>query len=113
MRTILVTGGHGYRDIARVFSVLDTARQFLGGPVQLRHGGARGADALAGQWATSRGVPCHVAVAQWSTGRSAGHRRNIEMAKAGADVLIAFPGGSRTTHMVETAHRHGIPIVFA
>ena len=53
-------------------------------------GGARGADTLAARVASEMGVPCTVVPADWGRfGRSAGPRRNAEIAHL-ADALLAF-----------------------
>lgn len=53
-------------------------------------GGARGADSLAAEVAAELGLPCVVLAADWARfGRSAGPRRNAEIA-ARADALLAF-----------------------
>src|SRR5690606_30354012 len=43
-------------------------------------------------------------------GRAAGPIRNQEMADAGADLCIAFPGGRGTADMVRRARAAGIPV---
>lgn len=42
---------------------------------------------------------------------SAGPYRNWEMAEAGADLCLAWPGGRGTRGMEAAARRHGIPVV--
>jgi hypothetical protein len=74
-------------------------------------GMARGADALGAVWARHHGLPVIEMPAQWDLyGKSAGYRRNVEMAKV-ADVLMAFwDGKSRgTAHMIQIAKDHGLP----
>jgi hypothetical protein len=78
----------------------------------LMHGGAKGADEGAGQWAESEGIEPLVFKANWkSHGRSAGPRRNSIMLREGRpDIVIAFPGGAGTKNMVEQA-RGLVPVI--
>lgn len=74
-------------------------------------GGARGADAFGEAYAAKRCMPLLRIPADWNAhGRSAGPRRNEEMASI-ADACIAFPGGRGTAHMVSLAKRRGLPVV--
>lgn len=53
-------------------------------------GGARGADTLAEKYAKNRGYPLIVKLADWDRfGKSAGYRRNEEMAEI-ADLCVGF-----------------------
>lgn len=56
----------------------------------LVHGGARGADHMAGSIWRMNGGPVEVHHAEWSKGKGAGYARNAEMVNLGADVCIAF-----------------------
>lgn len=85
--------------------------ELLRGRVTVVHGGARGADALAGRIAAAWGMRVEVHPADWDRwGRSAGHRRNAEMVALGADLCLAFPiGASRGTRgCMELARKAGI-----
>ncbi len=78
-------------------------------------GAARGVDQLGEQWARANGIPVHRMPADWrSHGRSAGMRRNAEMAQY-AEALIAVWDGrsSGTKHMIECAHRKGLRVFVA
>lgn len=77
------------------------------------HGAAKGADRIAGQEAQKLGLVVEEHPANWQTlGKTAGIARNVKMARLGADLCIAFwDGRSRgTSHMVDQAEKHGIPI---
>jgi hypothetical protein len=79
------------------------------------HGGARGADTLAAEWAWRNGkaeVVFPVTPEDWRIyGPIAGPRRNGIMLKEGKpDYVIAFPGGSGTAHMVTAAQRKGVKV---
>jgi hypothetical protein len=79
-------------------------------------GTARGADQLGERWAEKRGIYVERYPADWTRfGKSAGYRRNEQMARNAA-ALIAFwdsrsPG---TKHMIDIARRHSLRVlVFA
>ena len=104
---VLVCGGRNYRDRDRVFQVLDSIE-----PSVVIHGAARGADQLAGAWAKERQVSCKTYPAQWDRyGKSAGFRRNEQMLSEGnPDLIIAFPGGNGTAHMMRIARQRGYEV---
>jgi hypothetical protein len=107
---VIVCGGREYDDVQQMDRVLS---HYLSNVPDLiiRHGGARGADLMAQDWADLHGIPTEVFYAKWkSEGRKAGVLRNLEMAKAGAVLVIAFPGGRGTQSMMEIAGRYGIPV---
>jgi len=75
-------------------------------------GKAKGVDKLGEKWATDNNVPVKEFPAYWNTyGKTAGFRRNNEMAKY-ADALVAvWDGRSKgTRHMIETATREGLRV---
>jgi hypothetical protein len=84
--------------------------------VMIISGNARGADALGERFARENRIGCKLFPANWeSYGKSAGYRRNMEMAKyAKIDdgILIAFWDGlSRGTwHMINLAKKMGLQV---
>lgn len=104
---VVVTGGRNYSLKWIVFAALDAS-----GATEIVHGGARGADALADEWARSRGIPVRVYEADWkSYGRSAGPIRNSYMlTDSNPDCVVAFPGGPGTKNLVDKAKSLGIPV---
>lgn len=104
---VLVTGGRTYNDRQVVEAALRVYTTAV-----LCHGGARGADSLAGEVARGLGIPVQVMHADWATyGKHAGPIRNREMLeKFRPDILIAFPGGAGTMHMRRIAEAAGVPI---
>lgn len=77
------------------------------------HGGATGADTCADDWCV---INFHTNVrvypADWNKyGKRAGIIRNIEMLdKETPDMVLAFPGGVGTAHMVREARARGIEV---
>jgi YspA, cpYpsA-related SLOG family len=119
-RTVAVCGGRKYRDIPRVFEVLDlihAARPFL----TLIHGDADGVDLIAGCWAWARRLNPIPVPADWhrectphcnpdhvrrrQAGRinycpQAGNDRNQHILDHyPVDELVVFPGGTGTADM--------------
>lgn len=109
---ILVCGGRDYANVLHVTSTLDGYRDQV---VEIIHGGAPGADTLAGMWARGNGVRETVFEANWlHAGRAAGAQRNARMLRESRpDLVLAFEGRNGTQDMVERARRAGICVVFA
>lgn len=114
---ILITGSRTWadRDVIRA-ALVEAGRSADVHPqdVTVVHGGARGADRIAGEIAREFGCTVEIHAADWDKhGKSAGHRRNAEMIRAGADMVLAFPlGESRGTRgCVALAEAAGIPVV--
>ena len=114
---ILGCGGREYRDYARVTEVLDII-----GPTHIVHGAANGADSLAGRYARDHSIPCKTYPAEWKktdpvTGhayidRGAGLERNKRMLLSSKpDLVVAFPGGNGTKHMVNFAKKNGYRVI--
>lgn len=120
---VLVCGGRDYDDYDYVRHVLydfcDThglADNEYKMPSNLTviHGGAKGADRLADQWAVVNWVPVEQFNADWDTyGKSAGPIRNQQMLDTGIDYVIAFPGGKGTEHMKKIARKAGVSVIEA
>lgn len=112
MQRVLVCGGREYGDREYLFSVMDYFHERHGFTLVI-HGGARGADALAGVWARARGVPEQPCPANWARyGKRAGILRNVEMlVDHKPDFVIAFPGGRGTADMVRRVSERKTPYV--
>jgi hypothetical protein len=107
----LVCGGRDFRNRDALCAALDRLHAEHHFSLLIA-GGARGADALAQEWATSRSVPTQVYRANWKLGRKAGPIRNQRMLDDGKpDLVVAFPGGKGTTGMIAIAHRAGVQII--
>lgn len=104
---VLVCGSRHFKDRELLFSTLDGIQ----GITEIIHGAARGADTLAGEFATIRGISCHSEPALWNTyGRSAGPIRNREMLKRGPDLVVGFlfPNSRGTKDMLGAAEAAGV-----
>lgn len=114
MRRVIVCGGRSYLDAAWLSMTLD--KMHAEAPIsELAHGGAEGADTLAGIWAEVKGIPVKVYEADWRReGKSAGPRRNARMlADFKPDLVVAFAGGAGTADMVRRAIQAGVKTVVA
>jgi hypothetical protein len=110
---VLVCGGRAFDDWTLLSKTLSEAACDAGCKIALIiHGGASGADAMAGRWALANDVPCMVFPADWKThGKAAGPIRNAEMLTKGVpDCVVAMPGGRGTSDMVRKAEAAGVPI---
>ena len=107
---VIIAGSRSFTDYALLASVLGPHRHQISAVI---HGGARGADQLGFRWAVRHHVRSRCFAADWERfGKSAGVRRNHQMAQAG-DMLVAFhvnhsPG---TAHMIACMRALGKPVV--
>lgn len=112
MRTI-IAGSRGVTDFDTVQSAITVAILAHGiTPSVVISGTARGVDQLGERYAAECGIPVERYPAQWDLhGKSAGYRRNEQMAE-NADALIAiWDGASRGTgHMIDIARRAGLKV---
>lgn len=135
---ILVTGSRSWADRDTIYGALNDVvtehglwlkpdeygNSLPSRDVVVVHGGAHGADRIAGAWAIANGLKVEVHPADWDRhGKSAGLIRNQEMVDAGADVALAFvtrcslkgcaqfrPHGSHgAMHCASLAQGAGIP----
>lgn len=108
---VLVCGGRDFNDWD---SLAEELTYMLGDHdiSAIIHGGARGADKLAGEFAAAAGIQEIVFQADWKTnGRSAGPIRNQRMLdEAKPDLVLAFPGGRGTADMVSRAETAGVKV---
>ena len=77
----------------------------------LIHGGAPGADSLAGAWAAGRGIKIESFKVSWRLGRRGWPIRNRRMLVEGRpEKVVSFPGGDETADMVAKARAAGVPV---
>ena len=106
----LVCGGRNFSDKEKLFQSMDHCRKWWN-LTMIITGGARGVDSLAHQWAKEKSLNTDVHYAQWDTyGKAAGAIRNRRMLEEEPDVVIAFPGGTGTEHMITIARQAGVPV---
>lgn len=107
---VLVCGGRDFNDAALMNFWLATFHRRT--PItMLIHGGAKGADKMAGRWAQASGIHAAEVMALWDAlGRAAGPMRNEAMLLLQPDHVVAFPGGRGTAHMVGLSLAADIPV---
>lgn len=110
---VIVCGGRDFRKGPLLFLTLDklhAERRFT----MLMQGGAKGADALARQWAVIHPeIKRFVCKADWRTyGVSAGPIRNRRMLAWKPDLVVAFPtGGPGTADMMAIACEADVEVI--
>lgn len=117
MKIVCVTGSRDYSDYDRI-------RRAIGreNPDIIVHGGARGADAIAGRIALSLGCQTKVYHADWNLhGKAAGMIRNREMAdglvkargKGHEVIVLAFPlkDSKGTFGMIDAVRRRHLDLI--
>lgn len=110
-KRLVVAGGRDFNDYKRVEEVLNQVRQHFEFAVVC--GKAKGADTLGELYAKNNNLIIHYYPADWNKyGKSAGYRRNVEMAE-NAEYLVAFwDGKSRgTEHMINIAAERGLKVL--
>jgi len=106
---VIVCGGRGYSDRAKVDDVLDTLHWQR--PIKsILQGGATGADELGRDWADRKNVKVRTYIAGKKTsGRASWSRGNQRMIDEGKpDLVVAFPGVKRTADMIRRARLAGV-----
>ncbi|NMH86765.1 DUF2493 domain-containing protein [Flavivirga algicola] len=108
---VIIAGGRNFDDYKKLFrfcnKVLSKQTE-----IEIVSGTAKGADKLGEKYANDSGYLIKRFPANWSKyGKSAGYRRNAQMAEY-ADALIAFwDGKSRgTKHMIDLAKRANLKV---
>lgn len=109
---LLVCGGRDFRNWNKLCDTLDGVRIHRGFISHVIHGGARGADELAGDWARMRAIQEVICPANWNLqGKSAGHIRNQAMLGLLPDLVVAFPGGRGTESMKRLARGSEVEVL--
>jgi hypothetical protein len=104
---VLVCGSRKWTDRKKVWDELN----FLHHPRFIIHGGARGADSLASEWAAYYDVPQRIFLPDWELyGKRAGILRNNQMLDTNPDLVLAFWDGESkgTAHTIKEARKRGI-----
>lgn len=113
---VIIAGGRDFSDYERL---KETANHLLkrkiseGYKINIVCGMAKGADLLGYRYAKEVGFCVLEFPAQWDLyDKSAGYKRNEEMAKVALACICFWDGKSRgTKHMIDIAKRHGLKLV--
>lgn len=110
---VIIAGGRDFNDYDRLVAVLDKVlRRVNKEKLVIISGGARGADSLGERYAKEKGYGLEVYPADWNKhGKSAGYKRNTEMAEV-AHALVAFwdEKSRGTKHMIDIAERKELKV---
>jgi hypothetical protein len=107
---LIIAGSRTFTDYQRLCQTLAPQRHLV---TQVITGGARGADQLGYRWAWKHAIKHQLFRADWERfGKSAGVRRNHQMAQAG-DMLVCFWEGvsKGSAHMISCMQQLGKPCV--
>ena len=109
---VVIAGGRDFDDYNKLKTSCDRVLSDVE-TVEVVSGRARGADKLGEQYAKERDYKLHLFPADWDRyGRSAGYKRNVQMANF-ADVVIVFWNGKSvgTKHMIDIVKKQNKPII--
>ena len=112
MFRVIIAGSRDFSNYQLLCEKMDKLLTNINEPIAVLCGKARGADTLGGRYAHERGYEVRYFPADWERyGRSAGYRRNTQMAE-NADALVAFWDGKSmgTRHMISIAKSHGLEV---
>lgn len=112
MFRVIIAGSRDFKDYDFLVKTMNRLLSNVKDDITVVCGKARGADTLGEQYAKERGFSVQYFPADWERyGKSAGYRRNTEMAK-NADALVAFWDGKSlgTRHMIEIAKSRGLKV---
>ena len=109
---VIIAGTRYFNDYALLCEYADYKLSKIRQPIEIVSGHARGADTLGERYAEERGYKLTLFPAEWDKyGKSAGPRRNKEMAEY-ANALIAIWDGKSigTKNMIDIAKEKGLKI---
>ena len=108
MRTI-IAGSRNFTDYERFKSIINFC-EYTKDITEVVSGGAKGVDALGEKWAAENNIPVKIFKANWDEfGKSAGYKRNLEMADyAEALIAIRLNNSKGTTHMINIGMEKGL-----
>lgn len=108
---VLVCGGRYFWQQTQLYMEMHNVHRVT--PITaVIHGGATGADQMAGHWARRNNIKEIEFKADWqSHGRAAGPIRNARMLTEGVpDLVMSFHGGRGTLNMVRQAKMAGVKV---
>jgi hypothetical protein len=101
---VLICGGRDYNDFGRVERAMEVVQDnYYARATCIISGHARGADRLGEDYAAKNDLELEIYPAKWDVyGKSAGYKRNVQMAEEGKpNVILAMPGGRGTDMMIK------------
>lgn len=113
MIRLIIAGGRNFDNYALLQSKLDKMLENIKShDIEILSGKARGADSLGERYAKDRGLKVVEFPANWNRyGKSAGYRRNSEMADYATHCVCFWDGYSRgTEHMINLAENKNLKL---
>ncbi len=111
MHKVIVAGSRTITDVKAIRKAMNEYWLEVG-PYTVISGTARGVDTIAAIIAENAGIHVKEMPADWKKhGRSAGYRRNEDMAKEATHLLCLWDGESiGAKHMIDIAKREGLQV---
>lgn len=112
MFRVIIAGSRNFSNYPMLKSYADYMLSNVKDDILILCGQAAGADTLGERYANEKGYQLQYFPADWKKyGKSAGFRRNVDMAQ-NADALIAFWDGKShgTKHMIAVAQKYHLKI---
>ena len=110
---LIIAGGRTFTNLDMMITELDRMITFTNDdPLTIISGTARGADECGERYAAHRGLDLERYPAQWDVyGRSAGYKRNEQMANIATHCVVFWDGQSRgSKHMIDIATKKGLVV---
>lgn len=110
---VIVAGSRDFNDYEKLSETLIRLLcRFELSNVEIVSGGANGADKLGERFAKEHGCLLRIFPAEWDEfGKSAGYRRNVQMAEHSDACVVFWNGSSKgAKHMIDIAQRIGLPL---
>jgi len=108
---VIIAGGRNFDDYSLLKSSCDKLLVNQT-EIEIVSGKAKGADSLGEKYAKEKGFPIKEFPADWETyGKSAGYKRNLEMALYSGALIAFWDGESKGTKMmIELAKKEGLNV---
>ena len=114
MLKVIIAGSRDFNNYKLLEECVDKClqRYTVADQLEIVSGGARGVDRLGERYAKERAIILKVMPADWNQyGKSAGYKRNAEMAEYATHCIAFWDGVSTGTgHMIDLAKRHNLAL---
>jgi len=114
MIKLIIAGGRDYTSLNDMeWEFILHFSEYDNDQVEIVSGMARGADSVGIELAKKYDLVVHEYPALWNThGKSAGYKRNTQMAENATHLLAFWNGESKGTgHMIDIARRRGLEVI--